>query len=134
MATLKCSVCGGTLEIAEGSTIAECEYCGNKITIDNGKRETVHRIVDEAKLKELENIQKAEESKRINTEMKAKSVFKTKMILLAIWAAVVGVLLVLSICTADNVGFSPYQFLLIPVIIFGVVIIIKEIKKFFRNN
>lgn len=134
MLQFKCEICGGTLEIAEGETIAECEYCGNKIQVDNGKRETTHRIVDEAKLKELDNITKKEEAEKIYKEQRAKSVFKTKMMLLAIWAAIVGVLLIVSICTADDVGFSPYQFLLFPIVIIGLVIIVKEIKKFFKNN
>ena len=129
MSTFKCEMCGGVLEIAEGATIAECEYCGNKIQVDNGKRETVHRIVDEARLKELERVQKVEEATRSDKEQRAKSVFKTKMILLAIWFAIVVVLWILCSCTVDrNTGFTPYQLLLIPVIIFGLVIIIKEIK------
>ena len=33
MAVLKCKMCGGDLEIAEGSTIAVCEYCGTKQTV-----------------------------------------------------------------------------------------------------
>ena len=80
------------------------------------------------------NITKKEEADRIYKENRVKSAFKIKMILLAIWVAVVAILLVVSICTADEVGFSPYQLLLIPVVIIGLVIIIKEIKKFFRNN
>jgi len=33
MAVLKCKMCGGDLEIAQGSTIAVCEYCGTKQTV-----------------------------------------------------------------------------------------------------
>lgn len=134
MSTFKCKICGGDLEIIEGDTTAKCEYCGNQVSIDNGKHETIHRIVDEAKLKELDNLQKHEEVERSQTEKKEKSVFKAKMILLAIWAIIVIVLLVLSASTKDSAGYSPYQLLLIPVIIFGVSIIVKEIKKFFENN
>ena len=35
MATLKCKMCGGDLQIAEGMTVAECEYCGTKQTVPN---------------------------------------------------------------------------------------------------
>ena len=41
MAVLKCKMCGGDLEIQQGSTIAECEYCGTTQTIpslDNEKK------------------------------------------------------------------------------------------------
>ena len=33
MAVMKCKMCGGDLEIAEGSNIAVCEYCGTKQTV-----------------------------------------------------------------------------------------------------
>ena len=41
MAIFKCKMCGGDLEIQEGLTICECEYCGTKQTIpalDNEKK------------------------------------------------------------------------------------------------
>lgn len=33
MAILKCKMCGGNLEIQEGVTVCECEYCGSKQTV-----------------------------------------------------------------------------------------------------
>ena len=33
MAILKCKMCGGDLEFALGTTVAECEYCGTKQTL-----------------------------------------------------------------------------------------------------
>ena len=33
MAVIKCKMCGGTLALTEGSTIAQCEYCGSVQTI-----------------------------------------------------------------------------------------------------
>lgn len=33
MATFKCKMCGGSLEIAEGMTVCECEYCGTQQTL-----------------------------------------------------------------------------------------------------
>ncbi len=41
MALLKCKMCGGDLEIIEGSTVCICEYCGTKQTVptlDNEKK------------------------------------------------------------------------------------------------
>ena len=35
MATLKCKMCGGDLQISEGMTVAECEYCGTRQTVPN---------------------------------------------------------------------------------------------------
>lgn len=33
MAVIKCKMCGGELNITEGMTVAECEYCGSKQTL-----------------------------------------------------------------------------------------------------
>ena len=33
MAVFKCKMCGGDLIIEQGSTVAECEYCGSKQTL-----------------------------------------------------------------------------------------------------
>ena len=41
MTVLKCKMCGGTLEVQEGKTVCECEYCGSKQTVpgtDDEKR------------------------------------------------------------------------------------------------
>jgi len=41
MAVLKCKMCGGDLEIQQGLTVGECEYCGSKQTVpsvDNEKK------------------------------------------------------------------------------------------------
>lgn len=44
MAVLKCKMCGGDLNIKEGSTVAECMYCGTKQTVpklDSEKKATL---------------------------------------------------------------------------------------------
>ena len=33
MAIIKCKMCGGDLALTEGSSIAECEYCGSRQTV-----------------------------------------------------------------------------------------------------
>ena len=41
MAIFKCKMCGGTLEVNEGDSIVECEYCGTKQTLpklDNDRK------------------------------------------------------------------------------------------------
>ena len=35
MTLFKCKMCGGDLEIAEGVSVCECEYCGTKQTVPN---------------------------------------------------------------------------------------------------
>lgn len=39
MAVIKCKMCGGDLELTEGMTVAECEYCGTKQTVPNADNE-----------------------------------------------------------------------------------------------
>ena len=44
MAIIKCKMCGGDLNITEGVSVAECEYCGTKQTVpnvDNEKKVTL---------------------------------------------------------------------------------------------
>ena len=44
MTIIKCKMCGGDLEIIEGSSVCECEYCGTKQTVpiaDNEKKLTL---------------------------------------------------------------------------------------------
>ncbi len=44
MSIIKCKMCGGDLRLIEGSTIAECEYCGSRQTVpsaDNEKKLTL---------------------------------------------------------------------------------------------
>ena len=42
MAVLKCKMCGGSLNVQEGMTVCECEYCGTT--------QTIHAVDDEKKI------------------------------------------------------------------------------------
>ena len=33
MAVFKCKMCGGDLDVVDGMSVAECEYCGTKQTL-----------------------------------------------------------------------------------------------------
>ena len=67
-----CPKCGANLEIEEERTSFFCTYCGTLISIDDEveRKEVVHVIRDEAKLKELE----LEEAKRLKEEQEEKLV------------------------------------------------------------
>ena len=39
MAIIKCKMCGGDLDISEGMSVAECEYCGTKQTVPSADSE-----------------------------------------------------------------------------------------------
>lgn len=39
MAMFKCKMCGGTLEVNEGVTVCECEYCGTTQTVSKTDNE-----------------------------------------------------------------------------------------------
>ena len=48
MSIFKCKMCGGDLEVAEGLTIAECEYCGTKQTVPKAMDENMQNIFNRA--------------------------------------------------------------------------------------
>ena len=48
MSLFKCKMCGGDLEIAEGLTIAECEYCGTKQTVPKAMDENLQNLFNRA--------------------------------------------------------------------------------------
>ena len=39
MAVFKCKMCGGSLEVSEGMTVCECEYCGTQQTVPSADNE-----------------------------------------------------------------------------------------------
>lgn len=48
MATLKCKMCGGSLDIMEGATIGVCQYCGTKQTLPRIDSERKANLYDRA--------------------------------------------------------------------------------------
>ena len=48
MAIFKCKICGGTLEITSGETVATCEYCGTKQTLPKLDDEKKANLFDRA--------------------------------------------------------------------------------------
>lgn len=48
MATLKCKMCGGNLEIVEGTTVCECEYCGTTQTVPKVQDDVTSNLFNRA--------------------------------------------------------------------------------------
>lgn len=48
MALFKCKMCGGDLEIVEGTSIAECEYCGTRQTLPKTVDENLNNMFNRA--------------------------------------------------------------------------------------
>ena len=48
MSVFKCKMCGGTLEVREGATVCECEYCGTRQTISASSDETIRSLFNRA--------------------------------------------------------------------------------------
>ena len=48
MAILKCKMCGGELNIQDGMTVAECEYCGSKQTLPKLVSDNIANLYDRA--------------------------------------------------------------------------------------
>lgn len=62
MVIYKCKMCGGDLEIKEGATICECEFCGTKQTVPTAKTEAIANLFNRAnKLRIKCEFDKAEE-------------------------------------------------------------------------
>ena len=48
MAVFKCKMCGGDLEITEGASVAECQYCGSKQTLPRFDSDRKRNLYDRA--------------------------------------------------------------------------------------
>ena len=48
MAIFKCKMCGGDLEVLDGVTVCECEYCGTKQTVSATKDEVITNLYNRA--------------------------------------------------------------------------------------
>ena len=48
MAIFKCKMCGGTLEITGGETVATCEYCGTKQTLPKTDDDVISALFNRA--------------------------------------------------------------------------------------
>lgn len=73
MNSIKCPNCGSNLNIIGDRSLFFCEYCGARITSNNGKisYEIVQRIVDEARIKEAEvEMQRVKNSGREKSELR----------------------------------------------------------------
>ena len=48
MAIFKCKMCGGDLEVLDGVTVCECEYCGTKQTVPTTQDEVITNLYNRA--------------------------------------------------------------------------------------
>lgn len=48
MAVFKCKMCGGNLDVADGMTVCECEYCGTKQTLPKSSDEQQLNMINRA--------------------------------------------------------------------------------------
>ena len=48
MAVFQCKMCGGILDVAEGATIVECEYCGNLQTVPKAMDDDLQKLCNRA--------------------------------------------------------------------------------------
>ena len=48
MAIFKCKMCGASLDIVEGATVCECEYCGTKQTVPKAMDENMQNLCNRA--------------------------------------------------------------------------------------
>lgn len=48
MSIFKCKMCGGNLEVTEGSSVGICEYCGTKQTVPTANDENLQGLYNRA--------------------------------------------------------------------------------------
>ena len=48
MAVFKCKMCGGTLDVSDNQSVAECDYCGTKQTLPTAQDETLQKLFNRA--------------------------------------------------------------------------------------
>ena len=48
MSIIKCKMCGGSLEVTEGMTVCECEYCGTTQTVPKANSEQTINMLNRA--------------------------------------------------------------------------------------
>ena len=48
MAVFKCKMCGGTLDVSDNQSVAECEYCGTKQTLPTAQDESLQKLFNRA--------------------------------------------------------------------------------------
>ena len=48
MSIFKCKMCGGTLSVQDGATVAECEYCGTTQTVPTSNDEVIVNLFNRA--------------------------------------------------------------------------------------
>lgn len=119
MRTLKCTNCNASLSIQDDNRdFAFCEYCGTKIMLDDYR--STHRIVDEAKIKQIEAEKEVKmkelelnEKRRIDKQKKIK-------IKIIVTACLVGIAM---ICLLINIEFSGIVIPIIIMIILGMFVL-----------
>lgn len=48
MSTFKCKMCGGTMEVQEGTTVCTCDYCGTTQTLSKSRDEIITNLFNRA--------------------------------------------------------------------------------------
>lgn len=55
MSIIKCKMCGGSLEVTEGMTVCQCEYCGTQQTLPRLDNEKYNQLFDRANYYRINN-------------------------------------------------------------------------------
>ena len=110
----ECGNCGAKLEFEENREFAFCQYCGTKVILDDYR--SVHRYVDEAKIKESDVKEKIilkelelEEKRREEEKQERKAVQN-----LAIKIGIIGIVMIVVGCFLGSLtgdGDSPFYWI-----------------------
>ena len=126
--SLKCPDCQANIEIQEGKKKCFCSYCGRQLLLDDGSVTITHRTIDHTRIREVELEQQLKLKQMEIDAIEKKERSRKQSILLGIWLLSVVVLLLLSIFTADEANFSPFQLVLIADIVLGIKLLLNSKK------
>ena len=119
----KCPNCGSIVKIESGKATQFCQYCGNQIVIEDEMSHTT-RIIDEAKIKEIETKKEVELKKQEQRKLALEEYKSTNKTLLTVWGITLAICLILGF--VDN-GF--WGVFLIDLVIGAIVAISRTNKK-----
>ena len=124
--SVKCPECGANFPMEEGRKISYCSYCGTKILISN-ENEHIYHSIDEAAIKQAE-ADRAVRMKMLEMEERANT---ARRILIIIWLAMTGILLLVGIIglATDQDNFSLCLIFSLDVGLLGVLVMIIGKKK-----
>ena len=131
---IRCPECGALTNMDYDRKRCFCTYCGTELLFEDGSKtinyNATYRTIDEARITESENKKEVAFKKYEEQHKHDRVKLIVSAIVVVAWLISLLVLVIVSVKTIDDAGFSMYQILLILDIVFG----LKMITQYFKNK